>query len=879
MRSRIDPSKLKVAAGLLLAVFTITACGGSESASSSPSAPPVSPAPPPPPPPPVNQSPVLSGDPAASVLVGLNYDFLPAASDPEGDPLVFSATGLPGWAIFDSDDGRLTGMPEETDAGLYEGIEIHVSDGTNTTSLGPFSISVELPSFGLETRPSNTSCLAVPAPDDATISLQPAFPNLALSGLTALTQAPGVDDAWYFATRDGVIGRFDNDDAVSSASTVLDLTDTVIEIPDGGLIQVVFHHDFPNDRRFFVNYSTAPQDASWLADFVIASFELSADGLTASRQSEVVVLRQPRRNNHQGGMLTFDANGLLLVGMGDGTAQGDPDGLAQDTTELRGKILRLDVDSLPPYLIPPGNPFVDANDGVRDEIFAIGLRNPYRGDVDPETGQIFVADVGFRDREEVSEVFAGANLGWNIKEATSCHSEVYGSCDDPELVDPLVEYSHENGNCAVIGGYFYRGDAIPSLQGRYVFADFCTAKISAVDFQQNGSPFEQPLLSGGSGIGFVNTFGKDNSGELYAVTDGQIFKIAAEEAQGGSPGPASTLSQTGCFEITDASLPTPGLIPYDLNSELWSDSADKRRWIALPDDRSIDIGPDGDFSFPEGTVLAKEFSIDGERIETRLMMKDVNGLWGGYSYEWDGDDALLLPAGKQKQLPNGQTWRYPDRGECFRCHTDAAGFALGPELSQLNRSLTYPQTNLKANQLATLEHIGMLTSGLPDDPDQLDVLAGIDDLHHAAARRARGYLHSNCAGCHRGEGPTQSTMDLRYQASRVDMNVCNMAPLLGDMGIATAKLLDPGSPSTSLLVQRPASTNPLWRMPPLGTSIVHDDAIALLAEWVLSPQACAPESDADLDRVPDDVDNCPTDSNPDQADSDRDSVGDVCDTD
>ena len=831
-----------------------------------------------------NATPVISGTPVTSVRAGSAYEFTPAASDPDGDPIQFLITGQPDWSAFDSETGLLQGVPTESDIGLYADIVIAVSDGNTTASLAAFEISVDavgpLPAaFGLDTRPSNSSCIAVQRPESAGISLQRVFPSLPLSGVTAVVQPPNDATAWFFTTRDGLIGRFDNVDDASSITTVLDFTATVTTPSDGGLVQMVFHPDYPGDRRVFVMYSMAPLVSGATADIVISSFELSANGSAIDPQTETMLIRWPRGPFHQGGFMAFDADGLLLVGFGDGADQGDPDGHAQDLNNLLGKMLRLDVDSGDPYSIPDDNPFAGSGGSPREEIYAYGLRNPWRGDVDSETGRIYVADVGRSRREEVSSVVSGGNLGWNIKEGTTCHSEQYGRCNDKTLIDPLIEYKRTNGNCAVIGGYFYRGSAIPNLTGRYLFGDFCSSKISAVDFDDSGQPFELSLIPTGAGPGRIYTFAKDNDGELYVVTPDSMHKIVPNTAAAGPSGPASQLSQTGCFDSADPQEPAAGLIPYELKASLWSDGASKRRWIALPDGRTIDIAPDGDLLFPEGTVLVKEFSVDGEPIETRLLMRDDDGVWTGYSYEWDGNDAFLLLAGNQKVLDNGQVWNYPDRGECLRCHTDEANISLGPELAQLNGDMAYEQTNRLSNQLATMNHIGLFTNGLPDTPDQLQALAGIDDTHQALSRRARGYLHANCSGCHRGQGATQSTMDLRFSVSRAGMNVCNISPSLGDLGISGARLLAPGRPDLSILMQRPASTDPRFRMPPLATAIVHDEATDLLRAWIQSTNVCAAESDSDLDAVPDDADNCPLISNPNQADVDRDGTGDACEAD
>lgn len=830
---------------------------------------------------PNNTPPTITGAPAQSLLVGEQYEFVPIADDADGDPLVFSITGEPPWTTFDTATGRLQGIPTAADVGVFDDIVISVSDGTDTATLNAFSITVQeagpmLAPSGLDARPRNLTCLAVDPPATSGIALERVFPDLALDALTVVTQPPNDSSGWYFATREGLVGRFDNAPDVSGFTIVLDHRDDVIEIPDGGLIQLVFHPDYPTDRRIFVNYSTDAAGADQ-ADIVISSFEMSIDGLSIDPQTETVLVRWPRNGFHQGGFISFDRDGLMLFGFGDGTNQGDPTGRAQDLSDLRGKIMRINVDVGTPYSIPDDNPFADDGGSALEEIYAFGLRNPYRGDIDPESGRLFVGDVGFQSLEEVTEVFLGGNHGWNIKEGTSCHSEQYGSCSDPTLIDPLVAYDHEGGNCAVIGGYFYRGQEIPALQGRYLFADFCTGKISAVELDGEGQPFELSLLPGGGGAGMVYTFAKDNDGELYVVTSSEIHKIVPTDSMSGPTGPAPQLSQTGCFDASDSTIAAQGLIPYELQSALWSDGADKRRWIALPDDATIELAPDGDFLFPVGTVLVKEFSIDGQPIETRLFMRDDGGGWTGYSYEWLGDDAYLLPAAKQKALPNGQTWHFPDRGECVRCHTGAANFALGPEIGQLNGNKVYLETNRISNQLATMDHIGLLTNGLPDAPAELESFAGLDDVHQAVSRRARSYLHSNCSGCHRGTGPTQSNMDLRFSTSRTDMNVCNEDPSFGDLGISGAKILSPGDATQSILVNRPARVNPLQRMPPLATSVVDTEAIDVLRSWVESPGVCSVEVDSDLDGVPDDADNCPDTSNPDQSDADRDRIGDLCD--
>ncbi len=191
----------------------------------------------------------------------------------------------------------------------------------------------------------------------------------------------------------------------------------------------------------------------------------------------------------------------------------------------------------------------------------------------------------------------------------------------------------------------------------------------------------------------------------------------------------------------------------------------------------------------------------------------------------------------------------------------------------------YPQTNRISNQLATLDHIDVLTNDLTTPLWKIPTYAEVTDTHRPVTTRARSYLHINCSGCHRGEGVTQAQMDFRFGATRADMKACNVDPAFGDLGIPGAKILLPGDPLGSIFRMRHASTDPLVRMPPLATSVVNDAAIAMFDEWINSPGVCAPEVDTDSDGAPDDADNCVSSPNPNQADADLDGLGDRCDPD
>ncbi len=295
------------------------------------------------------------------------------------------------------------------------------------------------------------------------------------------------------------------------------------------------------------------------------------------------------------------------------------------------------------------------------------------------------------------------------------------------------------------------------------------------------------------------------------------------------------LSQTGCVAPETPQAPAEGTIPYRVNSPLWSDGAVKQRWMAIPDDTQIVAQGDGSFAFPIGSVLVKSFAVDDTPVETRLLIRHQDGGWAGYSYEWldDGSDAVLLEHGKTIELASGQTWVFPSRAQCLECHTQVAGYTLGLELAQLNGEFVYPSTGETANQLVTLQHIGVLHDPQERLPERLPVLVAAGDNSRSFEDRARSYLHANCSGCHRPDGPTQSLMDLRFFVGIESMQVCNVAPQLGDLGIEHAALIAPGAPERSVVYQRMNRRTP-QQMPPLGTLLVDMVALEMMEQWILS---------------------------------------------
>ena len=396
----------------------------------------------------------------------------------------------------------------------------------------------------------------------------------------------------------------------------------------------------------------------------------------------------------------------------------------------------------------------------------------------------------------------------------------------------MSEYPNDGINASITGGYVYRGTAIPELVGRYVFGDFISGRIWALQSDGQGGFVNEELTDTSFGIA---TFGIDQRGELHFADlfGGRIYTIVPS-GPGNPDTIASLLSDTGCIDPADPMQPASGLIPYDINSPLWSDGAVKERFLAVPDATTIAITADDDWDLPLGSVIVKNFRIDGKLIETRLLMRHPDGVWAGYAYEWNATEteATRVKGGKAVMI-DGQSYIIPSEGECMSCHTSVAGFTLGPETAQLNRDITYPTTGRAANQLTTLDHIMMFSAPLPDmPPADFPRLADPDDAGADLGDRARAYLHTNCAQCHRGpSSPAPSDMDFRYTTSLNNVNACDAIPRNGDLGISDPRIIAPGDAGRSILIER-MSRRDSAGMPPLGSNLPDSNGVALITAWV-----------------------------------------------
>ena len=373
-----------------------------------------------------------------------------------------------------------------------------------------------------------------PGPTPLTLRLEPTLAGREFDSPTNFVQA---GDGRVFVTEQaGLVWVFDQaslsaDPALNpppskgegwGGGEFLDIRDRVSRRgSEEGLLGMALAPDFSRSGDFYVYYSAANPRRS-----VVSRLTAPVGSDSADAGSELVIMEvaQPY-SNHNGGQIAFGPDGYLYIALGDGGAAGDPQGHGQDTSTLLGAILRIDVAQATaerPYAIPPDNPF--AGGGGRGEIWAYGLRNPWRFSFDRDNGELWAGDVGQNRYEEVDRIAAGGNYGWNVLEASYCFAPSDG-CQREGMIPPVWEYPLKDGACSVIGGYVYRGSGIPGLSGVYVFGDFCNGQVSGL---RPGGADTVPQLLADTGLR-ITSFGQDNGGELYLLShqDG-IYRLAVD---------------------------------------------------------------------------------------------------------------------------------------------------------------------------------------------------------------------------------------------------------------------------------------------------------------------------------------------------------------
>jgi len=722
--------------------------------------------------------------------------------------------------------------------------------------------------YGLTKRIPLTTSRVIGSPDrPLPYRSQRAFAKLQFKRPLYLGFEPGTDRFLVVEQKERILA-FPNDPEASE-------TKLFLELKDHDLYSFCFHPRYAENR--FVYIFSNGLNSEKVKKNRILRYTVTADEPRRCDPDSLHVVIEWVSNGHNGGEMAFGPDGYLYISSGDGTSDSDGDVTGQVITDLTSGILRIDVehpDEGKGYSIPKDNPFLHI-EGARGELWAFGFRNPWRMTFDQD-GNLWVGDIGQDLWELIHVVQKGGNYGWSVFEGN--HPFYLERARGPApILPPTIEHPHSEAR-SITGGIAYQGTRYPELKGAYLYGDYSTGKVWGARYSDGKVTWNQELAD--TPVEILG-FAEDREGRVYVVDygTGGIFELVPTPKDLPTYDFPRKLSETGLFVDVATHQTQPGLIPYSVNAPLWSDGADKQRFIALPGETRIEFSETGHWKFPEQAVLVKSFALELEAgkpeskryIETRLMTFQ-QGEWVGYSYIWNDeqtDAELVEAAGRDRvltirdpQAPGGertQVWRYPSRAECMVCHSRAAGFVLGPTTLQMNGDHDYG--GVVDNQLRTLAHIGVFgrkrpkKEGETEAPEYDDItLKPVDQLprlvdpYDPAAdleTRARAYLHSNCAQCHVEAGGGNSAINLHFRTSKEGMRAIGVAPLHHKFDLEDPQIIAPGAPERSVLYHRMSHLG-AGRMPPLGSSVIDQEAVKMLAEWIrqLPPSGSSPTASA-----------------------------------
>jgi uncharacterized repeat protein (TIGR03806 family) len=709
-------------------------------------------------------------------------------------------------------------------------------------------------------------------------ALVDAFPGVVFDIPAAIAWPKG-QAAPFVLERTGQIKRIEN--GGKTARKVLDFGGEVHVSGEGGAVGMAIHPQFGDGTGgkpyVYVWYNACEPSSGCNASYSqrLQRYTWSA-ALNAFDPASVLTMIEEREfeNVHNAGKMAFGpTDGFLYFGNGD-DAQ-----VANHQTITRGLfagIFRIDVDSDPAkshaipgghttdlapftrqgYLIPNDNPFVGAVANGLEEFYALGFRNPFSWSFDRQTGKMWLGDVGESFREEVNQVVKGGNYQWPIKEGeltNAGNAYTVGTPTPPVFYSTHAEIADLS---AIFGGLVYRGASLPSLVGKYVYTDWISNRVWALDIDK--SPITRTTLIDNQFKSQPMGFGEDNDGELYILQygptrdepeqGGHIKKLARDTSAAAIP---RRLRETFLFTDVPSLTPAANLVPYDISSPLWSDGAAKKRWIRLPAGQKVGVADDGALKIPVGTVFVKQFDLpDGltingrtRHLETRVMVVGTDTTYG-YTFRWNtaGTDANLVSDGADETLTDSVTgkarnWHYPSFGQCWGCHRN--GWS---DLGNTLRNDRYRILGFTAEQL--VQPSVLAGKGVFDPADLAKLPTAIprpSDTARTLEERAYAYLAANCSPCHHenasytGGGETWlATYGAGSLAARHLDRQANNYPMTQRLGIPGGKLIAPGDPSHSVLLARIASNDPDLRMPPIARNVVDDAGKALLEQWIAS---------------------------------------------
>ena len=700
---------------------------------------------------------------------------------------------------------------------------------------------------GLDSRIPWTNSRLVGSPEPPLpYTVEKLFPKLDLPTPIYIAAEPGSNWLWVVLHAKGDLParviRFANEPDVSSF-------ETMYEVPNRIIYSVCFDPSFATNRRVYL-FTNGPTSEPERQDRV-ARFEVAAEpnALVAPESEQLII--EWRSAGHDGGDMAFGPDGLLYLTTGDGSSDSDAWNSGQTLGDLLGAVLRIDVrgsSKEKPYRVPADNPFV-SHPGARPEIWAYGLRNPWRMSIDARSGQVWVGNNGQDLWETAHLVRPGENYGWSVYEGNHPFYLERERGPTP-IVAATIEHSHAEFR-SLTGGVVYRGEELPDLQGAYIYGDYSSGRIWGMKHDGQRALWHRELADSSL---MISSFCIDQQGQLLiADHGGGIYRLKASPPEEPRQPFPTRLSDTGLFANTSTHQVHGGLIPYSVNAPAWMDGAVAERFMAVPGDAKVNYSRGESWGFPDGTALVQTLSLQQKtedadsrfRVETRVLLRQ-QGEWAGYTYRWNDDqsDAELVPRqGDQAEFEiedsgqvRKQAWRFASRADCLTCHSRAARFVLGLTEAQLNRQHDYAAA--RAEQLATLDHLGLIAAPLPN-ADARAKLADPYDADQLLEARARSYLNVNCAACHVAAGGGNSRMELGSSTPLDKMELIEARPQHDTFGISNAMLLAPGAPDRSVLMHRLARRG-TGQMPPLWSHRVDEQAVTLMRAWIAEMKPTRP---------------------------------------
>jgi putative heme-binding domain-containing protein len=656
---------------------------------------------------------------------------------------------------------------------------------------------------------------------------------------------------------------------------------------------LTFHPKFAENRTCYICYvlKSKIEDGSRVSRFKVTD----TDPPRLIPESEEVLITWVS-GGHNGGHLQFGPDRMLYITTGDGGESFPPDGrnTGQDIGDLLASILRIDVDREEAgrrYAIPKDNPFVGWDHPgkpapgsptlpikpetakseaagklipkqagapppppprpPRGEVWAYGLRNPWKMCFDPADGSLWTADVGWEMWEMIYRVERGGNYGWSLVEGRQpVHRERLRG--PTPIIPPTVEHDHTESR-SITGGYFWGSDRLPELKGAYVYGDYVTGKVWALKHEGEKITWKQELVD--TPLQIV-AFGPSADGEVYLVDwFGTIHRLKANPRRDANAEFPKRLSETGLFQSVAEQIPARGVFPYQINAEPWADGTTAERFVALPQSTQLGVFKKtdvqigyiaGEWEFPSDGVLVKTVSIEltpgdpksRRRLETQILHYDVD-TWKGYNYLWNDEqtDAVLADAGSDRVLkiadpeaPGGtrrQTWHHASRLECLLCHTTRSGTVQGFRLPQFWHG---ESGGSKMTRLAPLLEENVFAEPPRDD---YKPWANPYDQNADLTERVRSYLHVNCAHCHRRGGGGSAAFDVQHQLPLEKTNLVGSRPTQGTFNIHNAQVVAPGDPYRSVLYYRMAKLGP-GHMPQFGANTIDREGLNLIHDWIQS---------------------------------------------